>query len=163
MSWLHYFASDTVLEERKNPYIEMLSVNQALEKGVDVKLDWFGAGFNRDKPGVILYCEEEEKLGYPNIYAFQRDEYFDDIGTKKQFCTALEWACSEENIKVVLEYIQSQMKVTEELEIWCVWLGNDVITERIQRQICKKGELTLEKLKCFYESKQDYKCILVRK
>lgn len=161
MSRLYYFASDTLLEEQKNPYIEMLSVNQALEKGIDVKLDCFGAGFDRDKPGVILFCEEEEKLGYPNIYAFQRDEYYDDIGTKKSFCTALEWSCSEENTKVVLDYIRSQMEVTEELEIWSVWLGNDVITERIEKQICKISELSLEKLKCFYESESEYKCIVV--
>ena len=47
MSRLHYFASDTVLEERKNPYIERLSVNQALEKGIDVRLDWFADEFER--------------------------------------------------------------------------------------------------------------------
>ena len=161
MSRLYYFASDILLEERKNPYIEMLSVNQALGKGIDVKLDWFADGFDRDKPEVILYCAEEDKLEYPNIYTFTKDEYYDNIGTEKQFCTELQWVCSEENIKVVLEYIQSQMEVTEELEIWSVWLGNDVITERIEKQICKISELSLEKLKCFYESESEYKCIVV--
>ncbi len=163
MSWLHYFASDTVLEERKNPYIEKLSVNQALEKGIDVKLDWFADGFDRDKPEVILYCAEEDKLEYPNIYDFSKDEYYDDIGTEKQFCTELQWVCSDENIKVVLDYIQSQMEIAEELEIWSVWLGNDAIKERTEKQICKISELSLEKLKSFYESKVDYKCIVVSK
>lgn len=161
MSWLHYFASDTVLEERKNPYIEKLSVNQALKKGIDVKLDWFADGFDRDKPDVILYCAEEDKLEYPNIYAFSKDEYYDDIGTEKQFCTALEWSCSEENIKVVLEYIRSQMEVAEEIEIWSVWLGNDAIKERVKKHRYRISELTIERLKCFYKSKVDYKCIVV--
>jgi len=163
MSRFHYFASDTVLEERKNPYIEMLSVNQALEKGIDVKLDWFGVGFDRDKPGVILFCAEEDKMGYPNIYTFQKDDYYDRIGTEKTFCAALEWSWSEENIKVVLDYIRSQMEETEELEIWSVWLGNDVIMENVEKSVYKMNELSVEVLKNFYESQQDYKCISVHR
>lgn len=33
MSRSFYFASDTILQEQPNPYVKLLSVNQALEMG----------------------------------------------------------------------------------------------------------------------------------
>jgi len=55
------------------------------------------------------------------------------------------------------------MEETEELEIWSVWLGNDVIMENVEKSVYKMNELSVEVLKNFYESQQDYKCISVHR
>lgn len=68
MSRLYYFASDTILKEQPNPYVKLLSVNQALEMEVEVDLDMYEDDFDKDEPDVILFCEDETKLEYPNIF-----------------------------------------------------------------------------------------------
>ena len=68
MSRFYYFASDSILEEQPNPFVRLLSVNQALKMGVEADLDMFGEDFDKDKPNVILFCEDETQMEYPNIF-----------------------------------------------------------------------------------------------
>jgi hypothetical protein len=161
MSKLNYFASDTVLEEQPNPYISLLSVNQALELGIEVKLDMFDVDFDKDEPDVILFCADETKFEYPNIYTINKEEYYDDIGTSKQFCTALEWNYSEDTVYTVLKYIQNHMKIASELELWSVWLGGEEIPPNVKKMRCKLSDLTVERLKKFYISELDFQCLVI--
>jgi hypothetical protein len=160
MSRLYYFASDSVLEEQPNPYVRLLSVNQALEMGVEVNLDMFGDDFDKDEPNVILFCEDETKFEYPNIYDIDKNDFYDDIGTTKQYCTALEWDYSDTTVDVILKYIQNHMKMASELELWSVWLGYGDIPSRKKIQ-CKAYNLTVDKLKEIYNSEMDLYCLTV--
>ena len=68
MSLYYFFASDTKLLEQRNPYIKLLSVNEAIAHGIEVHTELFEDHFDYDKPEVILYVENEEQFRYPNIY-----------------------------------------------------------------------------------------------
>lgn len=161
MSRLYYFASDTILIEQPNPYVKLLSVNQALEQGIEVELDMFDDGFDKDKPNVILYCADEKQFEYPNIFSIRKEEYYDDIGSSKQFCTALEWNYSEDTVPIVLEYMKNHMITASEIELWSVWLGGEEITTNVKKMRCKLSDLTVERLKKFYISELDYQCLVV--
>jgi hypothetical protein len=160
MSRLYYFASDSVLEEHPNPYVKMLSANQALEMGVEVNLDMFEDDLDKDEPDAILYCEDETKLEYPNIYCIDKNDFYDDIGITKQHCTALEWNYSEATVDVILKYVQNHMKMASELELWSVWLDYGDIPSRKSIQ-CKVCDLTIDKLKEIYNSELDLYCLMV--
>lgn len=161
MSRLFYFGSDSMLEEQRNPYVKLLSVNQALELGLEINSDLLDDNFNKDTPEVILFCEDETKFEYPNIFSINKDEYFDDIGTSKQFCTALEWKYSVDTVEVVLKYIQKHLETAPELELWSVWLGSEEIPAYGKRTLCKVSDLTADRLKEFYISESDFQCLTV--
>lgn len=160
MSRLYYFASDSILEEQPNPYVKLLSVNQALEMGVEVNLEIFGEDFDKDKPNVILFCEDETQMEYPNIFSINKINFFDDIGTTKQYCTALEWNYSDNTVDVIIKYVREHMKISSELEIWSVWLGygDNPSMKKIK---CKVDNLTVYKLKDIYKSELDFYCMTI--
>ena len=160
MSRLYYFASDIVLEEQPNPYVRLLSVNQALEIGIEVDLNMFGNGFDKDTPNVILFCTNETQLEYPNIFSINKKDFYDDIGTTKQYCTELQWNFSYANVDVVLKYIQNHMEKALELELWSVWMGDGDIHTREKTQ-CKASDLTIDRLKNFYANQVDFHCLTV--
>ena len=160
MSRYYYFASDCVLEEQANPYVRQLSVNQALELGIKVDLDMFGSGFDRNKPNVIVCCENEVKFSYPNIFTIDKDKFYDDIGTTKRFCTALEWMYSADTVDVVFKYMQNHLKVASELELWSVWLGYDEIYTK-KKTRCKLDDLTAATLSELFASDLDLYCLTV--
>ncbi len=162
MSRLTYFASDTCLEEQHNPYVKLLSVNQALELGLKIELSMFGDDFDRDKPNVILHCDDMVKFEYPNIFSINKDGFYDDIGTSKRFCTGLEWNYSDDTVEVVLRYIQNHLKTASEIELWCVWLGGEDIPTHVKKTQCQIDDLTVERLKKFYVSEAGNQWLLVK-
>ena len=164
LSYLYYFASDNELNEQPNPYIKLLSINEALELGIEVDLDMFENDIDRDEPDVILYCDDKEKMDYPNIYAFDKDNYYEEIGTHKRFCTALELdSFSDENLQLVLNYVQTQLKHTKEIEIWCVWLGEYNINKTVKKALYSINDLKIDLLRKFYENSCDNKCMIISK
>lgn len=161
MSTIYYFASEEKLEQLDNPYIQSLSVNQALQLGIQVDLECFDETLDCDEPDVILYCSDEQKFGYPSIYELQKEDYYENIGTEKQFCVQLQADVrSNEVLTIVLEYIQKQKKRCQEIEVWNVWLGEYNIPHVVKRSFCKIEDVTVEKLKEFYEN--DNVCMCIR-
>lgn len=49
---------------------------------------------------------------------------FSDIGdyTNKKYGVCLEWNCTDGRAERILEYIKENLKKTEEIELWHVWL-----------------------------------------
>lgn len=150
-----------MLDERPNPYVKLLSINQAIQEGIKVDLNIFNDDVDMDEPGVILSCWDEEKLQYPNIYAINKEDYFEDIGTKKQNCTELQWVYSSDSVNVVLEYIQDHLKKAGEIELWNVWLGDYDIPTKVKKHYCKLTDLTAEGMKIFYTLVSDAECLIV--
>lgn len=161
MSRLYYFASDNVLAEQPNPYMKRLSINQALEMGIEIDLELFEDNFNKDELDVILFCADQVNFGYPNIFSIKKESYYGEFGTSKQFCTALEWDYSDDTVDVVLKYIQSHLRTASELELWSVWLENNEIPTYMKKTICKVSNLTIDRLKQFYTSELDFECLIV--
>ncbi|WMI82020.1 hypothetical protein [Anaerotignum sp. MB30-C6] len=161
MSELNYFASDSPLEEKPNPYVKLLSVNQALEMGIEVDLH-LQDNFDQDKPDVVLFCSDETKFVYPNIFPIDKDEYYDDIGTTKEFCAVLEWDYSDDTVDHVLEYIHSHLKKAAELELWSKWLGQGKVPKGMKKAQCTISDLTVDRLIEFYTTQLDFQCLTVR-
>ena len=111
--------------------------------------------------GMVNDCGDEIKFEYPNIFSISKEKYYNNIGTSKQFCTALEWNYSDDSVDVTLKYIQNQIKKTSELELWSVWLGNGEIPVNINKSLCKIDNLTANRLKDFCVSELDFQCLTI--
>jgi len=48
-----YLAADCPLEERKNPHYKLLSVNEALALGIEVRQVLLDSDFDRDAPDYV--------------------------------------------------------------------------------------------------------------
>lgn len=157
MSSIFYMASDCPLEERPNPNCMMLSVNEALARGIEVSDFLLEPGFDRDKPEVILWCDEldtQEKLD--NDFAIFSLNFsagpdivgcsMDDIYTEKKYQVGLEWDYSKGKAEKVIQYIKEQLKHTSEFEIWHAWVGHGDYP-KIRKCTIPIDELTSDDLK----------------
>ena len=135
MSILTYIASNHFLGEIKNPHETLLSVNEAIQRGVkgipDFLLD---SEFDRDMPGVVLYCDREVEFdidtgeitdgGFDDDFSLFIADGMDDIYTEKKFTVALEWNYfTEGRAERVIEYIRENLRHTDEVEMWHIWMG----------------------------------------
>lgn len=161
MSRCYYFACDIVLPDQRNPKVKWLSINEALDLGIDIDLSLFNDNVDRDKLNTILFCNDEKDLDYPNIYSVSREILNNDITTLKRFGAVLEWKYSEPTVDVVLDYIKSQLKSASEIELWSVWLGSNVNSTNSNILQCHVDNLTIEKLGEFYNSDLDSYCLTV--
>lgn len=123
MSLYYLFASDTPLKEAKNPYLQLLSVNEAIKKGLDIDTSIFEEGFDYNKPEMILYVEKEENFYYPNIYLVDKKDYCEEIETIKQYIAVLESDGQKAYMDVLLSYIKEHLKTSKSIELWKVWIG----------------------------------------
>lgn len=163
MSRLFYFASDMELSEQPNPYLNYLSVNEALSLGLEINKDLLNEDISYDEPGVITYCEDEKNFSYPVFYQLDPKDLFDYIGTSKEHCVALQWEYSDDTVNVVLDYIKKQLEKVPYIEMWSVWLGNvpeDVNTVSTMSEL-SVDELTVSMLRDFYTSHNDYRCLVI--
>ncbi|TYQ16754.1 UNVERIFIED_CONTAM: Type I restriction-modification system methyltransferase subunit [Acetivibrio alkalicellulosi] len=123
MSVLTYIASDYPLIEVENPHIKMLSVNQALEMGIEVTESLLNPSLDRDKPNVILWIDDEKNFGEISIRKLYKEEIYDDINTQKKHCAYLEWEYTENRAKKLIQYIDEHLENSNEIELWNIWLG----------------------------------------
>jgi len=124
MSLFQFLASDRLLKEVKNPYIELISINEALIR--NIKLNNFimnDTKIDRDKK-FILICDREEHLDEMEI---NHDMYYSSEYAKKysskQYFLELKFRYTEIRAKQLIEYLKEQLKISDEIEIWSVWLG----------------------------------------
>ena len=162
MSKVCYFASNKVLAEKENPFVKRYSINEAIENGLKIDLQ-FSDGIDSNQPDVILWAESEEALDFPSIYisepyseAPKSDmKYYAEIG-----------GYPEKDLPGIIEYIHEHMKKdksskTQTLELWYIWLGNDY--GEIVEKTCSFKELTEEYLKAiFTDDEADYKIVITR-
>jgi hypothetical protein len=125
MSLFQFLASDKILEEIKNPYIELLSVNEAIKRNIE--LDDFvlnDSKINRDEK-IIMSCDSEEHLDeleikYDMYYSSECAEKY----SEKQFFSEMQWRYTEGRAKRLYDYIITQLRIAEEIEIWSIWLDD---------------------------------------
>ena len=91
MSRCFYLACDTVLPDQGNPKVRQLSINEAIELGIEIDLSLFNDNIDRDKCNTILFCDDERDIDYPNIYSVPIEILNNDITTSKRFGAVLEW------------------------------------------------------------------------
>ena len=105
MSALIYLAQDAPIPELKNPHYQALSVNEALERGVEVPDFLLKDGTDRDKPGVILWSDIDDcpdDSGPDDDFAILPMEKTEDIFTEKQYCAMLEWQYTPGRAELVI-------------------------------------------------------------
>lgn len=124
MSVFSFIASDYPLAEVDNPLVKQLSVNQALEMGIEVPDFLLVPSFDRNKPDVILWAVDENDLGELQITNMAKEFIWDDIYSEKKYFASLEWTYSESRAEKLIEYIQNHLKFAEEIELWEIWIGD---------------------------------------
>lgn len=162
MSKVRYFASDAPLKEKKNPYVNTYSINQAVSVGIDLDMDLLD-GIDKDEPDMILWMESEDCAEFPSIWT--TEPYSEAPKSEKKYYAEI-GGSPDKDLKGIVEYIQDHMKKkkgenTRDLELWYVWLGND--EEDIIEKTYGLRELTEEALnEIFLDDDNDYKIIITR-
>ncbi|TCI63931.1 hypothetical protein [Exiguobacterium sp. SH3S1] len=145
MSEFQFMTSDRPLKEVENPYIEFLSINEAIKKGVvlpemltdDEELD-------RDEK-ILMHVDSEEHLDEIEI---KRDLYYAEENveaySKKPHVAELRWRYTETRAQQLVDYITDHLKTADKVEIWKVWV--DEQTEPSVRSITL-DELTIDELR----------------
>lgn len=165
MSVLTYIASDYPLKEVENPHVKQLSVNQALELGIEVPDFLLEPSFNKDKPDVILWVDDDNNLGEISIREFSKADIFDEIYTQKKFLAYLDWDYTESRAENLIQYIRAHLLDADEIELWHIWLGEwfDDATPRIKKHHINIDQLTcLDLERVFSKNSNEFpKCIIV--
>lgn len=167
MSVFTYIASDYPLKEVENPHVKILSVNQGLEMGIKVHDFLLEPSFDRDKPNVILWVDDDKNLGEISIRGFSRDHALYDIYSEKKYLAQLVWEYTESRAKKLIEYIKDHLNEADEIELWNTWLGIDTNKLKPKTKIHHKSieQLTcLDLEKLFNKDTFDFpECIVVSK
>ena len=135
MSVLTYIASDAPLKELENPHNNrLLSVNEALELGMEIPEFMLEADFDKNKPNVHLWYDVSIVIdpvnyiiddgGHDDDLAILPLEKSADIFTQKPYCVCLEWQFTKGRANRLIEYLREHLEHTTELEIWHIWMMN---------------------------------------
>lgn len=120
MSILSFIASDRPIPEVENPYIQTFSVNEALEKSIEVpKVLLEKVDLDRNKK-VILICDSKEHMDELEIFdvkSYHEAERY----TKKTYISEIQWRYTKERGKQLKEYIHQLLEDTNEVELWRTW------------------------------------------
>lgn len=162
MSLFQFLACDKGLEEIKNNHIEIISINEALNRKIELgDLILNNSSLDRDEK-MILICDSEELLdeleinhnmNYSSVYA----EQF----SKKRYFSEIQWRYTEPRVKQLYDYIVDQVRTVEEIEIWSIWL--DAPETAVVKSI-NVDDLTVENLK-FLDISNGFEkpeCVVVR-
>ncbi|NCD04279.1 MAG: hypothetical protein EOM00_15075 [Clostridia bacterium] len=124
MSMYQFFASDKQLEVYDNNRIVLDSKKQLL-KGKKRKISVFD---EREALRIII----EDDIKHMKLY------------TEKKYGAFIEWNYTDENAKVIIQYIERHLKVSREIELWNVWLGPK---ENAKINKCSIENLTITDIK----------------
>lgn len=120
MSIFSFIASDRPIPEIENPYIQIFSVNEALEKGIKVpEVLLEKADLDRNKK-IILICDSEEHMDELEIFD-ARASHEAERYTKKTYISKIQWRYTKERGKQLKEYIHQLLEDTNEVELWRIW------------------------------------------
>lgn len=158
MSRIYLFASNQELKEQPNPYVEFLSINEALRRGIPIDPHMNEHVEDPDEEGIVLLVENEDQMDYPNIFHSPLEKSLVDETDMKYF---IEMQGDMENYAIiVLGYIKEHMKNAEEMELWSIILEEEKEVERLE---CSVEELDVETIQEFYRENGERVCLKVYK
>ncbi|PKM95616.1 MAG: hypothetical protein CVU84_02095 [Firmicutes bacterium HGW-Firmicutes-1] len=147
MSRFQFIASDSPLKDVKNPYIEFLSINMALARGIqldDYILD--DPDIDRDDVKRMFICDSEEHMHEIEIKQEESPSYAEKY-TQKKYASELRWIYSEERALQLLDYIKEHLKDSNEVELWDTWMDDEQLATIPH---CTFENLSLEDIKNIY-------------
>ncbi len=162
MSAYYFLASDFPIEEKENKLIEMLSIEEAISKGLEPPSwlnSWENLKVSNMTKKVILRADSEECFGEIEVReqnaSFQARQF-----TDKKYISAIDWRYTDARALQLIEYFKEHLKTSCEIEYWYNWL--DEFTEPHYTNITVDA-LTTELLKSFTFNFDGSKCLRIYK
>jgi len=154
MSHLMYLASDRAISPHPNPHERSLSVNQALEMGLEVPAHLLAPGIDRDWEGAVHWSDRSvhidldsgcvEDGDYADDFALLPLYPVADVHTSLPFRLEISCRWTLDRANAILDYLRSQMEKGYQLELWSVYQGGG--RPRIIRYEAEAGSFTAEDL-----------------
>ena len=163
MSSFQFLASHKPLQEVKNPYVEFMSINDAVKR--NIALDDFileDEEIDRDDK-IIMICDSEEHLDEIEISdnMYYSSEYAKEYSNKLYF-SQLQWRYTKTRAKQIIDYLKQQLEDVNEIEIWDIWLDE---YEQADIRSVHINELTLDDLR-FLDTLSGYEkptCLIIKR
>lgn len=160
MSQFQFLASDKVLDEVENKYLEFISINEAIKRNIKIS-DFIlnDTKTDRDKK-IIMFCDSEDHLDELEIKndMYYSSEYAKQYSNKECF-SQLEWRYTESRATQLISYFKEQLKDLDEIEIWSIWLDDNKSASIKSVNIT---ELSVQDLE-FLDSSGKPTCLIINK
>jgi hypothetical protein len=173
LSFQTFLASDVPLPEVENTHVKWMSVNEAIEKGVNLPgMVLNSATIDRDKPGVILWVDSQENMDEITIRTEEKAYLGRDdspLETDLPHFATLEWSFTKERAEKLIAYIWEHLKKAAEIEVWNLWVGYEETVPATRKRTVYADELRVEYFeKMFYcgQNKgdwQEYDCLSIKR
>jgi hypothetical protein len=151
MSQFTFFASNAPLEAVSNPHAKEVSLNEAVALGMEIP-DGFGDDYYRDKPGVLLWTDNDFDFGDIIIFEANWCKY-KTYSDKMQYNSIIQWVYSEKRAEQFIAYIRNHLATTDSMELWYIWLDSDNEIENIPESIViGRNDLTARDLAKYEEN-----------
>ncbi len=142
MSEINFIACDSELEELANDSKMLIGENNSI---LALK--------NRKR--IML-----RELYLPSISLIPAYEY-EDYNIDKKYVYRLDYRWNKESVEVLLDYFNRNMKKTDEIEFWSIWLDDtEDYSDKIQKKVLINN-LNYEYMNCFYEYEHKVKCLVI--
>ncbi len=129
MSLYQFLASSKPIKEKINPYIEHLSVNDMIARGMEVPFNLVNHTINPDEK-IILWCDTEEHMDEIEILRQEEMPYPDvEKFTNKPNIATLSWRYTDARAEELIQYLKEALSSDSELfelELWQIWLADSI-------------------------------------
>ena len=135
MSSMIYLSEDCPIPEVQNPHERSYSINEALELGLEVPEYLLKNGIDRDWKGAIHWADRSIHfdLDHGSVEDGGHDDDFSvipflpgrsDVHSSKKYQACIECRWSLNRAKKILELIDRLLEVTDEVELWNIYMDN---------------------------------------
>lgn len=126
MSLYQFLASNEPIKEKINPYIEHLSVNDMIARGMEVPFNLRNHTINPDDK-IVLWCDTEEHMDEIQILLQEENPYPDvEKFTHKPYIATLSWRYTDARAEALIQYLKEALSDAQELELWQIWLADSI-------------------------------------
>lgn len=133
MSSYQFLASDHPFEKLENPFLEHLSIREALERNMDIP-DFMLENPDMDpEEKIFLLCDTEEHL--EDLELHPEEISFPEVSarlTENPYVVELQWRYSKERAETLLAYIRKHLASAKNLEIFSLWLDEEGEPHRME-------------------------------
>lgn len=151
MSQFFFFASDAPLTEVKNELISYYSINDLIEKNLEVPELLIGSDVDPNAK-VVLQVDSESDFDEITIdCAIDVQHSYGPYYTGKPYIAELAWRYNDVRAHKLIQYIQDQFNENRltDIELWYIW--KDELIDEVAIEDVDLGALTIEHLKRMFD------------
>jgi hypothetical protein len=159
LSIFQFLASNEKLKEIDNPYKEVISINEAIRRNIEID-ELMMEGILDKEEKCILICDSEEHLDEIEISddMYYSSEYAKEYSNKRYFYE-LRFRYTAERANQLIQYLKDQLNNVDEIEIWNIWLDEH---ETASLKSINITELSTQDLE-FLDSYDKPTCLAIKK